>query len=351
MIYGKKMIIAGALAAFTVTAVLYAIFPRITGDKAVARVRPSAILVGDSAEYSVRVVSDGKTEVELPDAAAAIASLGLEVRGAEKRETFILGRKITRGIVRFTGYTTGEYIIPGGHAEISREDAGSRRVKIPEKAFEIKTLIDRDLEGEAAMLGGGMIGPEGVIAPGEAGGVGESATEGGGKEVDAPIRYYIHDVRPPVKKFTPADMRGYGLVLGGVLLAAALAGTAVYGVLRKVGEEELPPARKALHRLGALERNAPAEKEFFGRILSIVRAYLIEKYGMKDTEMTSRELVSAIESIEGPESEKKKPFIELAVRANAAKYSGAPPAVAETREMIRGLEGILTEEAEKEEEV
>ena len=132
-------------------------------------------------------------------------------------------------------------------------------------------------------------------APLPAAPMGTAAGPGGSHLTD------IHDIKPLLPLTSAVDPLTVALALAAVLL---ITGAAVYVIRRrrsaagKTAMPPLPPQTVAMQQLAALrDLDRMDGRVFYFRLSAILRGYLQGRYGVKAVEMTTEELLPAIDPL------------------------------------------------------
>lgn len=149
----------------------------------------------------------------------------------------------------------------------------------------------------------------------------------------------LNDIKPIQKPpFVWTDYLWILWVILGVGLLAALVLAVIYLVLKKKNKgyfftppEVLPAHVRAIQSLDKLKAEKIGlqegrEKEFYTKIVDILRIYLAERYGIKAPEMTSGEILNEIRKLSDADSvyENLKQILSVADLVKFAKYKPYP---------------------------
>ncbi|MBD3427320.1 MAG: hypothetical protein GF409_08910 [Candidatus Omnitrophica bacterium] len=335
-----------------VAGVVYYAFFRPVPLKVTASVHPGRILIGDTAEFTLRIIRDKDTEIELPDLEKELEDF--QIRGKETVKSAFSRRRVRKTVYRITKYEPGEYKIPPLPVLYRGKGRIWKTANTREVTLRVRRLVRLDdIEpGRRINIGGrikgGMKGTGMPSSPG-ASGMGE------GPSVAAPIRFYIHDLEGPRKIYTWKDiaLRAGLYTAGGILLL--FIGLIVINTIRyKPGPGPVPLHVMALDALGKLRSEKLLEKqeykEFCLGLSRTLMGYVRIRFKMRPVEMTSQEFINDLEQVEAL-GKKDKDFVKDAISlCDRIKYSPGEADKKYLEDLLGKVKAFVEKTREREEE-
>ena len=153
----------------------------------------------------------------------------------------------------------------------------------------------------------------------------DAAAPGAGGEKDVIEMKDIHDIKPPEE--IGIDLTFYYWFFGTILVLAAITGLVIWLLRRKRKTKErefvrLPPDEIALNLLDEMiEVEKFDGKEFYFRLSAILRGYIGGRYGFNAPEMTTEELMPAIDKLDA-DRKLLKGLKDLMVSSDPIKFAG-----------------------------
>ncbi|HOY45552.1 MAG TPA: hypothetical protein PL189_12475 [bacterium] len=270
---------------------------QVTIDSQVDRAK---ILIGDVVRYSLRVSHAPEVTVEMPTPGSNLGMFELreyQVLPPEKRE----GKIILGADYLISTFDTGEFEIPALQVTYTLKGDTARQTLSSEP---IRILVQS-------------------LNPSEAGD--------------------IRDIKPPL--VPPRDWKSIFLKVGGALLLLAGAAAAWWYIRRRrqgksiLPERQIPP--RPAHEIALAELRALVDsdwlangkhKAWHSELADIIRRYVQGRYGIDAPEMTSRQLLSALEQY-GLEESWLPGLRDLLGICDMAKFAKYIPEAVETERL------------------
>ena len=321
----KRVIIFFLAFILVVSGTIYTVCFKKVPLKVSAYARPGSILIGDTLKFTFKVVMDKDTELEFPDIEQELQDF--EVRNHESFEDVFFRKRTINRVYSITKYTPGEYNI--APMTLRYRDKGGiywKTADTKEVTIRVKRLVKMDdmqpgrrIRTGEGLAGGGYKGTGMPSAGGEPG-------MGGGASVAAPIRYYIHDTEGPRRVFTVQDivLRAVLYAIGGIVVL--FIAVIVINTIRYKPEPGPEPvhvtAVKALDRLRSEKvLDKEGAKEFCLRLSRVLMGYVRIRYRMRPVEMTSKEFINDLETVEELTPDQKSFIKDSITLCDHVKYS------------------------------
>jgi hypothetical protein len=162
-------------------------------------------------------------------------------------------------------------------------------------------------------------------------------------------------LRPPRGLLPPVHSRTYAWLAGGA--AGLLLGLLIWRRTRRrpPPPPPLPPATLARQSLAALQ-HLPETDALVAEVSHIVRRYVRSVIGRANEELTTEELLAAVETRQATNPNARQPLREFLHGCDAARFAPAPPAppvalVSQALRLITRFESVGPAQAEPSPEI